>query len=187
MPEQQNDKLTWKQYSNIVTNLATFHQRAIIVPFRKGWGKNSLCRSCACAFILIFLWATFTRDNIMYVWLILWTLSYAQLRGQANKLAGQIHSWYDGDTVGLGSNQKTAKMLYEPVMVAIAGLIAREIYLEYGLPTAGLPTFLLTGCFTLPLVESVKQAIWDRRLDDMNDAKMEQESLVREYRDRYGK
>jgi hypothetical protein len=50
----------------------------------------------------------------------------------------------------------------------------------------GLPYFFMLGLVTLPFVEKVKQLVWERRIQGINDARIEQEALVRESRERYG-
>jgi hypothetical protein len=66
------------------------------------------------------------------------------------------------------------------------GLIFRSIYLEHGLPTAGLPSFFLWGVISLPFVEIVKRTIWERRTQGMSDARIEQQQVVSNYRNRFG-
>ena len=51
---------------------------------------------------------------------------------------------------------------------------------------AGLARFFLWGGVTLPAVETIKQARWARRLRMLDDARMEQEGMMRAYRDTFG-
>jgi hypothetical protein len=184
--QQNNTGDDWKQSFNIAYGVALIHQRGIVVLNRDRWGKNALGKHCALAFVLMFFWAGFTQDVFMYGWLALWCIAYFQRRIEASKLVGQVHTYSDGRANQKGSNEKMAKTVYEPIIVGIMGVVLRCIYIENGWPTGGLPTFLLVGCFTLPLVESVKQQAWDRKLDAMNDARIENEQLQQEYRDRFG-
>jgi hypothetical protein len=55
-----------------------------------------------------------------------------------------------------------------------------------GWPPYGLPSYLLAGCVSLPFVETVKQMIWERRIQSIADAKWEQEQLARDCRDKFG-
>jgi len=188
MQEQQKE-LTFKDKFNIAHNLCVIHQRGIVVISRNKWGKNALGLPCALAFVLMFLWAAFTQDPLMYCWLGLWCLCYLKRRAEAGRLSGQVHSFYDGwpcDGMLYCSSENIAKRVVEPILVGILGGILRWFYTEQGWSPAGLPNFLLLGVFTLPVVESVKQKVWERRLDAMKDARFEQESLAQDYRDQFG-
>ena len=83
-------------------------------------------------------------------------------------------------------SERTAKLIVEPIIVAIFGTILWWIYLRMGWDRHGLPAFIWTGLITLPFVERVKQAAWQRRLQGMQDARLEQQALVRESHQRFG-
>lgn len=187
--QQQQKELTYKDKFNIAHALCVFHQRCIVVICRNQFGKNALGVTCACAFVLMLLWAAFSQDPFMYGWLGLWVLFYAKRRMEALRLVGQVHSYYDGwpfDAVRFCGSENVAKRFVEPVLVGILGGGLRWFYTEQGWAPAGLPNFLLLGVFTLPFVEWVKQKARERRIHAMSDARWEQESLVEEYRDRFG-
>ena len=136
------------------------------------------------------LWAAFSRDPFMWAWIALWLLCLIRRRIEAVKLAGSgMHSHYDGwpcDAIRYVRSEKAAKLVVEPILVGILGGILFWIYGECGLRPTGLPYFLLSGVFTLPFVETVKQTIWNRRLESMNNSRLEQQAAVRDFKDRYG-
>jgi hypothetical protein len=188
MPEERKE-LTLKEHFNIAHALCVVHQRAIVVLSRDKWGKNALGFTCAFAFALQFAWAAFSQDTLMYLWLGIWCLCYAKRRGEAVKLAGRVHSYYDGwpcDAVRYCGSERIAKRVVEPILVGILGGILRWYYTQQGWSPMGLPNFLLLGVLTLPFVEAVNQKVRERRIDAMSDARMEQEQLVQDYRDRFG-
>jgi hypothetical protein len=182
--EQPDSKTSF----NIAYTLALIHQRGIIIIGRKMFGKEALGRPCFFAFILMCMWAAFSRDIFMHLWVVLWLLHYIVRRAEAVRLTrtGQVHSYSDGSTINLGSNENAAKLVYEPVLVGILGGFLFWLYNENDWSPYGLPYYLLAGCFSLPFVEWVKQTIWERRVQSMTDARMEQEQLVRDYRDKLG-
>jgi hypothetical protein len=191
MPEQQKGFFDdWKRNSNIIFNLCLMHQRSLVVVSRDQWGKQALGIPCALAFVLMFLWATFTQDPFMYGWMILWSFCYLKRRIEAGRLARKgIHSQWDGSSKQarrFRCSEKTGKLILEPMLFGIAGCIVLWFYNEQGWRPTGLPYFLLAGVFTLRFVAIVQQTIWDRRLEAMNDVRLEQAAAMRDYQDRYG-
>ncbi len=139
------------------------------------------------------LWAAFSRDPFMWGWVGFWLLCQICRRIESVRLArsgARIHSQYDGwpfDTIRFGRTEKAAKLVVEPMLVGILGGILHWIYDTYlGMPPYGLPYFLLAGVVTLPFVELVKQTVWQRRTQSMMDARIEQEQMMRDVRDRHG-
>jgi hypothetical protein len=188
--QQQNSFLdNWKRNFNFIHFVSLIHQRAIVVVCRDKWGKQALGTPCALALLMMFLWAYFTRDPFMWAWMIFWSLCFLRRRMEAIRLAGFIHSMFDGwpkEANRYRCSEKTAKRWIEPLLVGIMGGLLLWFYREQGWRPTGLPYFLLTGVFTLPFVETVKKTIWENRLQAMQDAKIEQGAAVREFRDRYG-
>jgi hypothetical protein len=189
MQQQQQDlSAKWKRNFGIIFSLCVIHQRALTIPMRSRFGVQALAQPCFFALGLMFLWATFTRDPFMWLWMGYWFLHFLYRRAEALRLARsgeKIHSQYDGwphDAVRFGRTEKAAKMVVEPIEVAILGGILYWIYAKEGWPVRGLPLFLLSGAFTLPFVEMVKQTIWERRTQSVVDARIEQEQLVEDVR-----
>jgi hypothetical protein len=192
MEQQRDDAMNWKRNFNIAWWLCLMHQRGLILFMRKGFGVRALGVPCALAFVLMFLWATFSRDPFMWLWMGMWLLCQVKRRAESLKLArsgAMIHSQYDGwpfDAVRFAGSEKAAKLVVEPILVGILGGLLYWIYGEQGWSPYGLPYFVLAGCFSLPLVEAVKQTIWERRTQAMVDARLEQEEVMRDFRDKYG-
>ena len=138
------------------------------------------------------VWAMVSHDNFMWIWIGFWLLCQLKRRVESVKLARSgawIHSQYDGwpfDAIKYARTEKVAKMVVEPILVGILGGILYWIYSQYGLKPTGLPYFFLSGIFTLPFVEIVKQTIWEKKIRGMQDARLEQEQMVEELRDKWG-
>jgi len=166
--------------------LCSIHQRAVLVPFRRFYGVQALGMPCFFAAILIFLWWIFTADSLMLAWGCFWLLFLIKRRIEAVRVNAQIPSRYDGYPVGLGWNEKLAKLVLEPALVVVLGVMVLKFYEYQGWRPNGLPYFLLTSIVTLPFVQSVNQMVWDKQLQAMNDARLEQEARNRAFRDKFG-
>jgi hypothetical protein len=186
-----NDPMNLKRNSNIMQWICMIHQRGIIVPMRENFGKEALM-PCAFSLVVMCLWAAFTKDAFMWFWIALWLVALVKRRTESAKMVAsgvRVHSYYDGwpkEAVKIGKTEKTAKLVVEPAFVVLLGTVLYYAYQEFGLPVAGLPSFFLCGIITLPFVEMVKQRIWEKRMDALSDARLEQEAMVRESRERYG-
>ncbi len=192
MQQQHDQQADSKRKFNVVYGLMLMHQRAIVLLSRDRWGKEALGKPCFLALVLMFLWATFSRDPFMWVWLAVWVCFLVKRRLESVRLATsgeRTHSQYDGHpfaALTFCRTENAAKLVGEPVLVGILGVVLCAVYQEVGLPVGGLPCFLLAGCVSLPFVEAVKKQIWERRIQGMQDARLEQEQMVRESRERYG-
>lgn len=190
--QDQNDSMNFKRNFNIAYMACLIHQRALVVPFRNQFGTQALGAPCGLAFVLMLLWAAFSRDPFMWMWTLMWLICFIRRRVEALRLAksGQrIHSQYDGwpwDAIRIGRTEKAAKLVVEPLLVGILGALLYWIYSLAAMSPYGLPYFLLSGIFTLPLVESVKHTILQRRTQSMLDAQLDQEQVMQDFRDRYG-
>lgn len=174
----------FRKHFNFAYSFCTAYQRALIVPFRNKWGTQALGLPCLFAIGLMMLWYIATADPGMLAWMGFWLFCQAMRRIEAVRIAGQVHSHYDGWPVNLGSNERVAKAFYEPILVGILGGILYWAYTINGLRPTGLPYFFLGGIVALPFVESVKQTLWERRLQGMADAKLEQEMLMEDFKNR---
>jgi hypothetical protein len=131
------------------------------------------------------------RDPFMWVWTVFWVLCLILRQREAMRLSkgGTVHSQYDGnpfDAKRFCRSERTAKLIVEPILIGIFGALLWWIYQQMGWDPRGLPAFFLTGIITFPFVEQVKQTAWERRLQGMQDAKLEQQALVRESHQRFG-
>jgi len=192
MQQQKENEMTWGQGFGIVFWLCLIHQRCLIIPMRNRFGVQALALPCFLATVLMFLVAGFTGDPFMWAWFGIWFLCFVRRRWEAVRLncsGARVHSHYDGfpfDAARYGCSESVAKLVVEPVMVGVAGGLVYFGYAHMGWPVYGLPRFLLIGCFTLPFVEAVKQTIWKKREQDILDARIEQESTMRDFRQKYG-
>jgi hypothetical protein len=194
---QQNDMTEkWKRNFRFGHALMFMIQRAITVPWRERQGMQSLRTPCALAMVLMFVWWMVSADRLMGAYLGTWVICFLWRRSETQRLIRQgerIHSDDDGrPAIALGfgrlfgCTEKTARLVVEPIIAVGLGGVLYSIYQDHGWSPAGLPYFFLAGGFALPFVELVRRAIWERRIEGMNDARIEQEAVMQEYRDRYG-
>ncbi len=181
----------WKRNFNIAYALCVMHQRALTVPMRKNFGTEALGLPCLLALIMMVLWATFSRDYYMWCYTGVWLVFFTHRRVQSLKLAQtqRIYSQYDGwpvDWMRLIKDENKAKLIVEPFLVTIAGLVALWVYQAHGWDVRGLPYFLLGGCFTLPMIELAKQTMWKRKTRQMMDSRLEQEQVMNDFRETWG-
>ncbi len=190
--ETPNDPNGWKRNYDIAFYVMLVHQRAIIIPLRERFGKEVFGRVCAFSFVMMCVWAAYSGDPFMWLWAGMWLVCLLKRKHETARLAKEgvrIHSQADGwpkDAIKIGGTEKAAKLVVEPMFIGALGVVLLLLYREIGLPFYGLPCFLLFGAVSLPLVEKVKQQIWERRIQGMQDARIEQEAMVQESRERFG-
>ncbi len=189
MVQPQQKELSYKEKFNIVVFFVVVFQRAIVVITRKQFGLQALGKECAFAFFLILAWAALTQDVFMYLWLVIWCVCMVKRRMEAAKAfknGDQRHSYDDGKTTNLGKDEKMAKAWFEPACTVILGGIAYWFYQQNGWSVRGLPCFLFLGAITMRVVESLKTKVSERRMMSINDAKLQQDWMVKEHEDRFG-
>jgi hypothetical protein len=190
--QQQNDPMNWKRNFNILAWFCLVHGRALTLLIRSRNGKDSLGVPCALALVMMFLWATFTQDTLIWVWMAVWFFFLIVRRVETvwlTRRGERIHSQYDGwpgPAYWFCRSERIAKLIIEPTLFAIVGALLYGSYEQAGLSPRGMPWFLLAGMFTLPFVECVKQTIQERCTQGMLDARIEQEAMMDEFRDKYG-
>jgi hypothetical protein len=191
--QQQDDFMTrYKRNLNLTFTACLIHQRAIIVPFRKGFGVRALGGQCLCALILMCGWAALTKDGYFWAWIMFWVVGQVGRRVEALwswSSGAKVHGWYDGTSLGtviLGIPERAMKLFVEPLMVGGLGAGVYWLYDRYHYSPYGLPYFLLAGCVSLPFVEIVQNTIWQNRTQSIVDSRVEQEALMRDFRNRYG-
>jgi hypothetical protein len=189
MQQEKDIVQTLKERFNIAFFLMLVWQRAIIVPLRNRFGREAQGLPCVFALGLMFLWASFSKDPWMWWYLAFWVFFQFKNRIQSIKHGAEIHSLYDGYPVLAGwieRNEHRAKLVWEPILVAWAGFFAKWHYENEGWHPNGLPFFLIGGALACAFVEHTKQTMWKRRIQQQNDARIENESMVNEYRQRWG-
>ena len=187
-----NDPFEWKRNFNIAYNILLIHQRAVVVPLRMAWGPQALGVPCALALVLMVVWATFSRDPLMWGWIALWLTCFVSRRAETLWLwatGARLHGGYDGHpfvAIRLGRTENAAKLVVEPLLVG--GIGRRGVLVVRPLPFFALRAALFPagGLRSLPFVELVKQTIWKRRSQATLDARLEQEASMREFRSKYG-
>lgn len=187
--QEQNWPEELKRNVNIAFWLAQIVQRCFVVLTRNKFGAQALGLPCLFAFILMWVWYALTQDLLLLAWIGLWLCCYAKRRFEAGRIEGHVVSDYDGfpfDAIRYCGSELTAKRVVEPIMLAIVGFIAFKVYESQGWNYKGLPYFFMAGAVSVSFVASVQQRIWQRKLQAMRDGQMENDMLVRHYRDKYG-
>jgi hypothetical protein len=191
--QKKNEEIGWKESFNIVFSLLCIHKTALVVPFRNRWGVEAMGTPCLWAFGLLVVYAAFCLDPFMWMWVAAWVICQIRNRIEAARLSARgvrTHSCYDGwpasaCRIPFIRNEDTAKLVVEPLLVMGIGLGCWWASSLMHSPP-GLARFFLWGGVTLPAVETIKQARWARRLRMLDDARMEQEGMMRTYRDKFG-
>jgi hypothetical protein len=188
---QQYKELTFKEKWNICFAIMLWHQRCLVLGERRFWGSEALGKPCVFAVVLMLLWFLFSHDNGMLLWLAGFLVMLIVRRIEAVKVtrSGQVTSHYDGwpkTAMKFTKSEKIAKAIVEPILVGLLGLMVLWFYQENGWRPTGLPYFLLAGVFSLPFVAMVNQTIWERQIQSMQDAKITQQALMHEYRNKFG-
>lgn len=180
----------YRRNYNIATWVATICQRGIVLICRNHWGTDALGAPCAFALLLMAAWAAFSKDIYMWGWIALWLVFLGIRRKEANRITGQVDSRYDGwpfDAIRYCGSEKVAKKVLEPLFTAVLGAILYWVYTTNGLLPYGLPYFLFAGAISIAFVASTQQMAWDKRLRDMRNAQLENQQLVDDYKDHYGR
>jgi hypothetical protein len=155
-------------------------QRAFTVPLHSMWGTQALGVPCLLCLGLLFGWSALSRDPFMWVYTILWFLFFAQRRIQALWYRKNIHSWDEG-TSALCKNQPVARLIVEPGLVMVMGLIALWYYQQQEWAPHGLPYFLIGGAVVMIAVETFRKQAWLRKLEGLRDARLEQQQVMEDF------
>jgi hypothetical protein len=184
--QQQEDFVTRYQKSlNNAFGVSVVFQQCFIIPLRKNFGVETLGMRCFLALILMILWSAFSNDIFMWWYTGIWFMFFIHRRVQSLRLQRQIHSCYDGlpvDAMRICKNESIAKQWIEPIMVGLAGVFAKWFYDQHGWPLYGLPYFLITGAVVMAFVQMGHQAVWKRRIRGIQDALIENEQMIRDFR-----
>jgi hypothetical protein len=185
--QPQNHKLQMKDSFNLLYLICTAFSRALTLPFRVRYGTEALNKPCLFALALLVAWTALSQSPFMLAWLVAWLICFALRRAETAKLLRQgvrIHSLRDGTPV-LGmrftTSEYVAKRFIEPLFLFVSGLGVWGAEADWGYPP-GLGRFMVIGACFLPLLESIHERIWQKRVQSMVDARLEMEEL----RERHG-
>jgi len=185
-----------KDTFNVLMVFAWSYQRALLVPFRSGYGSEALGVPGVGALVLMLVWAGFSGDPLMWIWIGFWMLCLVCRRLETARLTAKgerIHSKWDGHPVLMQWNRfkqqyvwcdRTARLLMEPLMMVIFWLCVATLSNEMGTPW-GLARFLMGGAFVLPFVEIIRLVLNRNRTQALVDAQIEQQVLMEEFQQRW--
>lgn len=180
-----------KRLFNIVYAVLIVYQRAIIVPMRTHYGREFFW-PCVFSLLLMCCWVAVSHDEYMRIWIGFWLLAVFARLVQTHRLLARgerIHSRFAGiptEALKYSSTERTAKQYAEPILVGLLGAAMLLFYKAVELPSLGLPYFFLLGAPVLFFAEGINHNIWDRQLQEMQNARIEQAGMVQESRNRYG-
>ena len=192
--QQQDDMMTkYKKNFNFIYSACLIHQRCLVVPLRRAFGVQALGTPCALApHPDVRVGDLHAATTTCGLWIGIWFLCFlvrraesVKLRQSGAKMHGRVRR-APVDAIRIGRTEKAAKLVVEPFLMVGLGGVLFSVYQQIHWSPYGLPYFFFAGGFTLPFVEIVKQQIWERRTQAMVDARVEQETLMREFRNRYG-
>jgi hypothetical protein len=190
--KEEEKKWSNKDSINAAVWVLAVLSRCFTVVMRNKFGKEALAFPCFFALLLMLGWAALSSDRLMWAWIVLWLLCFAarrveQVKGEMK--GARIHSQDDGvpmDGMKWVNNPQKAKMIVEPIILGVISFFLYKFYAIAHWKTYGLPFFFAAGCFSVPALEGFKQMIWKKRVQDILDARIEQEAVMRDYRNRYG-
>ncbi|HEY7328617.1 MAG TPA: hypothetical protein VH592_13315 [Gemmataceae bacterium] len=189
MQQQHDITQEWKRNFNIAYTLGVIYQRAFTVVTRSHFGSQALGMPTFLALVFMGLFYVATADSFMLIWIAAWLICLVKRRAESINCAAHIPSQYDGvprDAMMFTKSERIARMVVEPLMIGLIGLGLKWVYEECGWSPAGLPWFFINGMFALAFVEVVGKSVWDRKIQAIRDAKLEQQSLMEDYQNRYG-
>jgi hypothetical protein len=189
MPQPQSNDLTFKQKFNIVYLLLTWHSRGITVFLREKWGKEALGTPCFFTLILMLIWWMFTADGLFLAYIGVWFVVYLIRRIEAMMMSGKVPSNYDGwpvDAMWLCNSEWIAKSWIEPMIAGVFGFLLFQYYAYMDWRPTGLPYFMIFGVFSLKFVAMVNEAAWERNVNAIQDAKLQQRVLMDDHNNRFG-
>jgi hypothetical protein len=170
---------------------------AVTVPFRRRCGVEAFGKPAFLGFVVMCLWAAFSKDLYMWCYVGLWLFCLARNRAEAVRLQKQgviIHSQYEGDSEFRRSfkSERLSKQVVEPAAILATGIALHLFYrdvlyagvIDY--PQSGLPAFLMVGAGAAAALAGVRETISKRKTQAMIDARIEQENTMRNVRDRFG-
>jgi len=193
MNEQQQPKEMFsnKDGFNVLRLLAAAHSMTITVFIRSGFGPQLLDKRGAYGAILLFVVAGFSGQPVMlnYLFAFLAALLIQRIKTAAAKRAGvRLHSLYDGHPwLGMFLTRKEmfAKGAVEPVL-CFAAAVAIGCFGEahHSAALLTLAGWLFIGIASLGFDHVVYAGLQHQRLREMEDAEIENEILMQQYRER---
>jgi hypothetical protein len=207
---QDQREITAKGAGNFLVTLCRV-QAAAVTPFlRTDFGAQALGMPGLYALILLLCWFGFSGDHAMGIYLVAWLGMLFIQRLRTNALIRRqvrMHTRYDGTSwaaLWFPKAFKGLKSVGDPLIcfgLAAACLVIGEAYREsvragqpldlylattervYA-PLNTLAAFFFCSGIALSVDAAVDATIRKRQLDDIEDAKIESESILAEYEER---
>lgn len=152
----------------------------IQLPMRRHCGKDFLGAPAAVAVLLIPLYAAFCNAPQIIYLLPIHVVFVALHRASAwkRRLQGMVtHTYYEGDpwvarALLLTKDERQCRSTGEPLLALAAG--------GFLLPTAqGAGLYFIIGAFAMAIVQQFGDSQFQRRIDEMNNGRIENENLMR--------
>ena len=135
------------------------------------------------------LWWLFTNDGLLLAYIGVWLLVYITRRIEAAMISGKVSSNYDGwpvDAMWLCESEGIAKGWIEPMIAGVFGYLLWQYYACMGWRPTGLPYFMIFSVFSLKYVAAINEAAWERKVNAIQDAKLQQQVLMDDHKNRFG-
>jgi hypothetical protein len=185
MGQQQQQKWGLQESTNLLTVITNVMSMTVLSFARHSFGKDTLGWPAFGAFIIIMVVASFSASQAMWVYFGVWIISLCWQKSYTNKLMRQgtvIHSRSPGFPA-LGAkftkgNVMQAAMFVEPFLCGLLG------YMFYDLGERAIGVFLICATASLIFQNTTQRMLDERRVQEMINARIEQEWLSRQLRDR---
>jgi len=151
-------------------------------PFiRRNFGSEALGFPGLFAFIIMLVVGSFGRIPEMWPYLAVWIVAMLLQRAstmRAMRRGVVRHSRYDGDVDRkLFKNRTTVKQFFEPVACVIAAVCFEQLGASHSFAL-----FVGWGAFPLAFVAMIDRQLWNKRVQAMRDAEIEQRYLAAKFR-----
>jgi hypothetical protein len=185
MNQQQQQKWGLRDTTNLLTVVTNVMSMAVLPFVRHSFGKDALGWPAFGAFIIIMVIASFSASQAMWIYFGVWIIALCWQKNYTKKLIQQgavLHSRSPGFPA-LGAKFTKGKvmqavMFVEPFLCGLFG------YMFYDLGEHVLGKFLMCAAGSLIFQHTTQRMLDERRVQEMINARIEQEWLSRQLRDR---
>lgn len=183
--QQQQQQWGLRETTNLLTAATNVLSMAVLPFIRHSFGKDALGWPTFGAFIIIMVVACFSASQAMWLYFGLWIIALCWQKNYTKKLLRQgavVHSRSPGfPSLGVKftkGNVKQAVMFVEPFLSGFFG------YMFYDLGEHVLGGFLMCAAASLIFQHTTQRMLDERRVQEMINARIEQEWLSWQLRDR---
>jgi hypothetical protein len=191
MQDNKNFNPSAKDGFNFLAGICGMHSMTVAVFLRRGIGAELLNRRGGLAILLLVAAAVLTAEPALWCYLGAFLLALMVQRGNTAALQRQgerIHSrsvGRPGLAMLLTRNERTARTVFEPLLLLGAGVVLGVLAQEWQMPgLLAVAGWLWLGIWTMTFDQALIDALADKRVQAMRDAQIENEQLMERFRER---